>query len=81
MRCPKNMSKKGSVLRPPGEPKVDFVLFFGTPFGPKRGPKSPKADLKTMKKTVGFDCVFGLGGVQEAAKEESKNGSKNRGGR
>jgi len=71
--------KKEGVLRPPGEPKVDFVLFFGTPFGPKRGPKSPKADLKTIKKQLVFIAFSALGGSRRRSRRRPKTGRKTEG--
>ena len=73
------MVKKEGVLRPLGEPKVDFVLFFGTPFGPKRGPKSPKADLKTIKKQLVFIAFSALGGSRRRSRRSPKTGRKTEG--
>ncbi len=79
MRRQKNRSKQGSVLRPPGEPKVDFEQLFGTPFGPKGGPKSPKADLKTIKKQMVFIAFLSLGGSRRRPRRRPKTGRKTEG--
>ena len=79
MRRQKNRSKKGSVLRAPRGPKVDFEPLFLTPFGPKRGPKSPKADLKTIKKQLVFIAFSALGGSRRRSRRRPKTGRKTEG--
>ena len=80
MRCQKNGSKKGGILRPPGEQQGQKMQILGSLLRPKIDSKSPKADLKIIKKRIGFYNISELGRVQGAAWEASKNGSKNGGG-
>ena len=60
-------------------PKVDFEPLFGTPFGPNMGPKSPKADFKTIKKQLVFIAFSALGGSRRRSRRRPKTGRKTEG--
>ncbi len=76
MRRQKNGSKKGGILRPPGEQLGQKVQILGSLLGPKMDPKSPKADLKIIKKASVFIAFLSLGGSRGRLGRRQKTGRK-----
>ncbi len=76
MRRQKNGSKKGCILRPPGEQQGQKVQILGSLLGPKMDPKSPKADLKIIKKAQVFIAFLSLDGSRGRLGRRLKMGRK-----
>ena len=63
-------------MRPPGEQQGQKVQILGSLLGPKMDPKSPKADLKIIKKAQVFIAFLSLGGSRGRLGRRLKMGRK-----